>query len=211
MQPEKLAEYLRRFYGDVTSKHGEEYNTCSVINIRAGLNRHLTSPPWKLQINLVHGKPFQSADQVITANSNPMFYNNCHWIHGHKAIMMEPCFFFHYGPASVTMFCPLIGIDWQMWPDIYCFWWDVIAMVMLFMIALNNFVHASTVQRSSPVQSIVVISWLEHGWLGWKWKDINFYIVVYIFIGRVIKWLVTVTGLLVGFIFYILGTWVPRK
>ena len=45
MQPEELAEYLRRFYGDLASSvgSGEEYNKSSLINIRAGLNRHVTS------------------------------------------------------------------------------------------------------------------------------------------------------------------------
>ena len=65
MQPEELAEYRRRFYGDLASKRGEEYNKSSLINIRAGLNSHVTSPPWNLQINLMHDSTFQSANQVF--------------------------------------------------------------------------------------------------------------------------------------------------
>ena len=65
MQPEELAEYLRRFYGDLASKSGEEYSKSYLINIRAGLNRHVTSPPWNLQINLMHDRTFQSANQVF--------------------------------------------------------------------------------------------------------------------------------------------------
>ena len=64
MQPE-LAEYLRRFYGDLASKSGEEYSKSSLINIRAGLNKHVTSPPWNLQIMLMHDRTFQSANQVF--------------------------------------------------------------------------------------------------------------------------------------------------
>ena len=65
MALEELAQNLRRFYGDLVSKCGEEYSKSSLINIRAGLNRHLTSPPWNRQINLMKDRSFQAANQVL--------------------------------------------------------------------------------------------------------------------------------------------------
>lgn len=35
------------------------------MNIRAGLNRHLTSPPYNRQLNLMHDREFQAANQVF--------------------------------------------------------------------------------------------------------------------------------------------------
>lgn len=63
---ESLAEQLRRFYGHLASKCGDEYSKSSLVNIRAGLNRHLTSPPWNLQINLMHDRVYQGANQVFS-------------------------------------------------------------------------------------------------------------------------------------------------
>lgn len=63
---EDLCELLRRFYGDVRSKVGVQYGKSSLINIRAGLNRHLTSPPYNRQENIMRDRCFQRCNQVLT-------------------------------------------------------------------------------------------------------------------------------------------------
>ena len=63
---DRLAECLRRFYGDLLNRKGGEYSKSSLINIRAGLNRHITSPPWNRQINLMRDRGFQTCNQVFT-------------------------------------------------------------------------------------------------------------------------------------------------
>ena len=41
---EDLADMLRRFYGTVLSKKGNEYSRSGLVNLRAGLNHHLQEP-----------------------------------------------------------------------------------------------------------------------------------------------------------------------
>ena len=62
----RLAECLRRFYGDLLNRKGGEYSKSSLINFRAGLNRHITSLPWNRQINLMRDRGFQTCNQVFT-------------------------------------------------------------------------------------------------------------------------------------------------
>ena len=63
---EQLAENLRRFYGTVLSKNGKEYSKSGMINIRSGLNRHLTNPPYKRTIDLMQDPEFLQANKVLT-------------------------------------------------------------------------------------------------------------------------------------------------
>ena len=60
-----LAENLREFYGSARNQHGQLYGKSSLTNLRAGLNRHLTSPPFNLQINLMKDRVFQGVNQVF--------------------------------------------------------------------------------------------------------------------------------------------------
>lgn len=70
MSDEVLAENLRLFYGCVRQipKPGEsigrEYSRSGYRNIRAGLQRHLVSPPNNRDINLMSGSAFRMANQV---------------------------------------------------------------------------------------------------------------------------------------------------
>ena len=62
---EVLALKLRQFYGELRTSDGKKYCKSSFTNIRSGLNRHLTSPPHNRQINLMHDRAFQGANQVF--------------------------------------------------------------------------------------------------------------------------------------------------
>ena len=62
---EDLAELLRRFYGDARKKDGSPYGKSALVNIRSGLNRHMTLPPWNRIINLMHDAEFKVANQVL--------------------------------------------------------------------------------------------------------------------------------------------------
>ena len=57
---------LKKFYAEACSKDGERYSKSSLFNIRCGLNRHLTSPPYNKQFNLMKDVVFQLANQVVT-------------------------------------------------------------------------------------------------------------------------------------------------
>ena len=60
-----LGVKLRRFYGDLRQKSGDEYKRSSLVNVRAELNRHLISPPYDRKVNLMHDTAFQGANQVF--------------------------------------------------------------------------------------------------------------------------------------------------
>ena len=62
---EKLAYLLRQFYGDARKKNGDHYGRSALINLRAGLNRHITSPPFNRVLNLMHDREFQLANQLL--------------------------------------------------------------------------------------------------------------------------------------------------
>lgn len=61
---EEIARKLREFYASARSVDGKPYSRSSLTNIRSGLNRFLTSPPHNRQLNVMHDRAFQSANQV---------------------------------------------------------------------------------------------------------------------------------------------------
>lgn len=61
-----LAALLRQFYGSVRNKNGQLYTKNALLNLRSAINRHLTSPPFNLKINIGHDKEFQTANQVFS-------------------------------------------------------------------------------------------------------------------------------------------------
>ena len=61
----ELADNLREFYGCARNKNGDLYGKSSLVNLRAGLNRHLTSPPYNMKVNLMKDRIFQDANQVF--------------------------------------------------------------------------------------------------------------------------------------------------
>lgn len=71
MSKEDLANNLRHFYACVRkqpepgSMAGEDYSRSGYRNIRAGLQRHLVSPPHNRQINIMSDIDFQKANQVF--------------------------------------------------------------------------------------------------------------------------------------------------
>ncbi len=60
-----LNSLLRKFFGAVRNKRGEPYSKSGMVNIRSGINRHLTLPPHSRKINLMRGEDFQSANKVF--------------------------------------------------------------------------------------------------------------------------------------------------
>ena len=62
---EKLCCLLREFYGSLRNKDGDHYSKSSYVNIRASLNRHITSPPFNRQINLMRDRCFMTANHVF--------------------------------------------------------------------------------------------------------------------------------------------------
>ena len=62
---EQLAEILRKFYGTVLSKSGKEYSRSVMINLRSGINRHLTNPPHKRSIDIMQDQDFLQANKVF--------------------------------------------------------------------------------------------------------------------------------------------------
>jgi len=63
--PEELNAKLRVFYGELRSGKGDHYSKSSLVNIRAGLNRHMTSPPFNRALNIMHDREFQGSNQVF--------------------------------------------------------------------------------------------------------------------------------------------------
>ena len=62
---EVLAPLLREFYASLRNKDGSYYSRSSYVNIRASLNRHLNSPPFSREINLMRDKSFMNSNQVF--------------------------------------------------------------------------------------------------------------------------------------------------
>ena len=54
------------FYGTVLSKKGAEYSKSGLINLRAGLNRHLQDPPHMRTLDLMNDRVFLQANKVFT-------------------------------------------------------------------------------------------------------------------------------------------------
>ena len=63
---EDLAEMLRRFYGTVLSRKGNEYSKSGLVNLRTGLNCHLQEPPHKRTLDLMNDRDFLQANKVLT-------------------------------------------------------------------------------------------------------------------------------------------------
>lgn len=62
---DELSLLLRRFYGEVRRTDGEYYSRSSLCNIRAGIQRHISSPPYNRIINIIRNEAFQRANNVL--------------------------------------------------------------------------------------------------------------------------------------------------
>ena len=63
---DSLCNLLRIFYASVRKTDGEEYSKSSLCNIRAGIQRHLTSHPYNRNLNIMRNEAFQRANNVFT-------------------------------------------------------------------------------------------------------------------------------------------------
>lgn len=61
-----LAEILRTFFAEVRKQDSKPYSKSAMVNLRAGLNRYLQSPPHNRIINLMHHDAFQNANSVFS-------------------------------------------------------------------------------------------------------------------------------------------------
>ena len=62
---EDLAALLRQFYGNVRNSDGSKYSKSSLCSMRAGIQRHLTTPPHSRTVNIITDVEFQSAKNVF--------------------------------------------------------------------------------------------------------------------------------------------------
>lgn len=61
-----LAEVLRTFYASARTQDGKVYSKSAMVNLRAGINRYLVSPPLNRDINLVSNDAFFEANKVFS-------------------------------------------------------------------------------------------------------------------------------------------------
>ena len=66
LEADKLADLLRKLYGTVLSKKGTPYSKSGMINLRAGINRYLQSPPFNHTIDIMNDAQFLPANKVFT-------------------------------------------------------------------------------------------------------------------------------------------------
>ena len=60
-----MDEMLRKYYADVRTKSGQLYSKSAYVNLRASVNRLLTSPPFNRPVNIMQDRHFQSANNVF--------------------------------------------------------------------------------------------------------------------------------------------------
>ena len=65
-EPE-LAQMLRQFYAEVRTKSRNPYSISGMRNIRASIQRHLTSPPYNRAINIITDRNFQVSNTIFKA------------------------------------------------------------------------------------------------------------------------------------------------
>ncbi|XP_046559097.1 uncharacterized protein LOC124268121 [Haliotis rubra] len=60
-----LNTYLRSFYAEVRNGRGEMYSKSTFVGLRAAINRHLRSPPYERDINIMNDKDFHTTNNVF--------------------------------------------------------------------------------------------------------------------------------------------------
>lgn len=63
LSSDDLAKELRCFFAAARTKNGHQYSKFALVSIRAGINRHLASPPYFRTINIM--KEFMSSNHVL--------------------------------------------------------------------------------------------------------------------------------------------------
>ncbi|XP_072014191.1 uncharacterized protein [Amphiura filiformis] len=66
LPPDTLCQLLRQFYGSARKENGQPYSKSSLLNIRAALQRYISSPPFNRTINIIRSEQFQSANNVFS-------------------------------------------------------------------------------------------------------------------------------------------------
>ena len=61
-----LASHLREFYGAVSQDSSETYWKSGMINLRSGINQHLTMPPYNRIINMMRNEAFMIANRTFS-------------------------------------------------------------------------------------------------------------------------------------------------
>ncbi|XP_033725028.1 uncharacterized protein LOC117315013 isoform X1 [Pecten maximus] len=74
---EEIASKLRQFYAEVVNKKGERYSKSALIGARSAINRHLNSPPFSRNINIMKDPNFISANTVLLGIIEMMKEDGC--------------------------------------------------------------------------------------------------------------------------------------
>jgi len=64
---EELASYLRQFYAEARKQDGENYSKNALCGLRSSIQRHLTSPPFNRQVNIMQDNEFKRANNMLIA------------------------------------------------------------------------------------------------------------------------------------------------
>ena len=89
ISPQDFNNLLRRFYGEVKHhREGETLTPSSFTGIRAALHRHITSPPYSRDINIIRDREFTSANNMFTAKCK-LYYKNGNKKPVHKPTISE--------------------------------------------------------------------------------------------------------------------------
>lgn len=57
---------LRRFFAEVRQKDGKKYSRASLLSLRAAIQRHLVSPPFNRQLNLLTDGDFKGLNSLLS-------------------------------------------------------------------------------------------------------------------------------------------------
>lgn len=88
--PEKeLCAILRKFYGELATKEGEEYSRSSILPMLAAIQRHITGAPFNCFIIVVSGPQFRPANDIIQGKLKKMKREGLDFSHHYPAIPQE--------------------------------------------------------------------------------------------------------------------------
>ena len=62
---DNFADILRQFYAEVRNHKGEPYGKSALINLRASIQRHISSPPYYCTVNIMKDRDFIPANHVL--------------------------------------------------------------------------------------------------------------------------------------------------
>lgn len=85
----ELNDILREFYYTIRNHDGNTYSVASYKSMRAGLNRHLKTPPYNRQICLMKDKEFASANMVFVSVLKMLRVQGKDETHHHPPIAAE--------------------------------------------------------------------------------------------------------------------------